>query len=192
MFNFIVPSILIGVSIAGFFMFTNPIYKDIASMRQESSNYNEALNNSKALKEQKEILVKKSNEIGAENLDKLQKLLPSSVDNIRLVLEIEKVAMSYGMSIKDVKYDSIQSNSEANMPNMGIGNNRTISKDYEVLNLEFSTEGTYGNFVNFLKSLENNLRIIDVSSISFSSNSGSSLQDVYKYNFKIKTYWLKN
>ncbi len=185
MFNFIIPSILIGVSVAGFFMFTNPLYKDISSLKQNSASYDEALNNSKVLEQEKEILTKKYNAVGAENLDKLQKLLPSSVDNIRLVLEIEKIALAYGMSLKDVKYDAIQNNS--NMTgNISMGARATL-KDYEVLNLEFATEGTYSNFLNFLKSLENNLRIIDISSISFSSTAGGSVQDFYKYTFKIKT-----
>ena len=59
---------------------------------------------------------------------------------------------------------------------------------------------TYNNFLNFTKDLENNLRIVDISSVSFSSNSGSTTgstlgtatTDSYNYDFKIKTYWLKN
>lgn len=190
MFKFIIPSILIGVSVAGFFVFIDPLYKDITVLKQEVNSYDEALNNSKVLEQEKEILTKKYNIIGAENLDKLQKLLPSSVDNIRLVLEIEKIASLYGMSVKDVKYDSIQST--ASTAGVLSGGTRNLVKDYETLNLEFSTEGTYTNFLNFIKNLENNLRIIDINSITFSSTAGSSLQDIYKYTFKIKTYWLKN
>lgn len=191
MFKFIIPSILIGVSVAGFFIFIDPMYKGVDVLKQEMTSYDEALNNSKVLEQEKEVLTQKYNLIGAENLDKLQKLLPSSVDNIRLVLEIEKIALAYGMSLKDVRYDAIQSAPSTAVGGLG-GGTRNLSRDYETLNLEFATEGTYSNFLSFIKSLEKNLRIIDISSITFSSSSGSSLQDVYKYTFKIKTYWLKN
>jgi hypothetical protein len=51
-----------------------------------------------------------------------------------------------------------------------------------------------------LKDLENNLRIVDISNITFSSDtSGGGVavgkpksKDSYTYGFTIKTYWLKN
>ena len=196
MFKYIAPTILIGLSIAIFFGFTDPQYKSLQASRQVVGSYDQALNNSKTLAEERDKLIQKSNSIGADNLAKLEKLLPSSVDNIRLILEIEKIALPYGMSIKDVKYDVVNKDT-ANTPSSGFINggssNQPSNRDYGVLNLEFSTEGSYKNFISFTKNLESNLRILDISSVSFSSVSGAlSSAEVYKYSFKIKTYWLKN
>ena len=52
-------------------------------------------------------------------------------------------------------------------------------------------------FINFIKDLESNLRIVDISSIQFSSSASGVglnplLPEAYKYDIKIKTYWLKN
>ncbi|MBY0376730.1 hypothetical protein K2P96_02035, partial [Patescibacteria group bacterium] len=63
MFRFIVPIILISVSIAGFLTFTSPIYNDISGLRAQVSSYNEALGNSKALENEKDKLTKKYNSI---------------------------------------------------------------------------------------------------------------------------------
>jgi len=197
MFRFITPIILIGIAIAGFFMFTNPLYKNISEIRTQIASYNEALDNSKALEAERDKLTQKYNSIDSENLAKLSKLLPDNVDNIRLILEIEKIASPYGMVLKDIKYDTITK--KDNTTGEVIQGGATVQssrKDYGIWDLEFSTQGTYNNFVNFIKDLESNLRIIDISSIQFSSNTGagldSSLSEVYKYGFKIKTYWLKN
>jgi len=196
MFRFIIPIILIGISIALFFTFTKPLYGDIVLLREEVTAYHEALNNSKALENERDKLTQKYNAIGGENLDRLQKLLPEGVDNIRLVLEIEKLATPYGMVLRDVQYDTIQQDTLPTGPGViqGEAVNQNLRKDYGVWNLEFSAEGTYNNFINFLKDLENNLRIVDITSVSFSSNNAGPniLSDVYKYNFRIKTYWLKN
>ncbi len=189
------PTILIGISIALFLTFTNPLYKDTTSLRVELASYDEALNNSKILENERDKLTQKYNAIGGENLNKLQKLLPESVDNIRLILEIEKLALPYGMSLKDVKYDTNNDDDVAVNPGIIQGEviAQNLHKDYGVWNLEFSTEGSYNNFTNFVKDIESNLRIVDIVSVSFSSNSRlGSLSDVYKYNFRIKTYWLKN
>lgn len=196
MFKFILPTILIGSSIAGFFAFTSPFYKEISLKREQIASYNEALDNSKALEAERDKLTQKYNSINPDNLLKLQKLLPDNVDNIRLILEIEKIALPYGMVLKDVKYNTKKEETETQTAGIAQGGVSLQPKDYGILDLEFSTQGTYSNFVNFVKDLENNLRIVDISAVQFSSNIGvganKNLPEAYKYNFKIKTYWLKN
>jgi len=204
MYRFILPTILVGVSVAGFLMFTKPLYDEtFTTMKSEIASYDQALSNSKALENERDKLTTKYNSIDLNNLSRLQKFLPDSVDNIRLILEIEKIALPYGMILKDVKYDATQK------PNSSTGTQTATTvanpltkednKGYGEWNLEFSTEGSYSNFISFIGDLENNLRIVDISSISFSSNTDSGIgvakkqpADYYKYDFKIKTYWLKN
>jgi len=211
MMRFILPIILVAISVSLFFMFTNPIMGDISGLRADAASYNEALDNSKALENARDTLTAKYNSINSDNLTKLEKLLPQNVDNIRLILEIEQVASPYGMVLKDVKYDATSSSVAAKgttgPPTNPAGITQStaeVPKDYGVFNLEFSVSGTYDNFINFTKDLESNLRIVDISSITFSSDvaaspngngnvSGTkSSADVYTYDFKIQTYWLKN
>ena len=195
MIRFLMAFILMGLGIATFFMFTNPLYTEIQEKRLEMASYNEALDNSKALENERDNLTKKYNTISQENLSRIEKFLPENIDNIRLILEIEKIASPYGMALKDVKYDTVLKDSAQTGTIQGGGLGKQVSnKDYGTWNLEFSTTGSYNNFLNFTRDLENNLRIVDISSISFSSSGETKLgsQEVYKYNFKIKTYWLKN
>ena len=199
--RFITPIILIGIAVTLFFMFANPIYSDIATLKKEVASYDAALDNSKALENERDKLTAKYNSINPDNLTKLQKLLPENVDNIRLILEIEQIASPYGMALKDVKYNAAETNTTTNTGAVvqGGGTAKSAPKDYGIFDLEFSTSGTYDNFINFTKDLESNLRIVDISSISFSSNTASAgasakinSSEIYKYDFKIKTYWLKN
>ena len=201
MFKFAVPTILIGVAVAGFFLVANPTYQDISNLKAQVVSYNEALDNSKSLQTQRDKLTQKYNSIDPTDLAKLQKLLPDNVDNIRLILEIEGVASPYGMVLKDVKYDTTNQTSTTAQSTLAqaSANAKANNTDYGTWNLEFSTQGSYSNFLNFLQDLEKNLRIVDISSIDFSSDtatsgtgtSTTSSSDNYKYSFKIKTYWLK-
>jgi len=199
MTRFIMPIILIGIATTVFFVFTNPLYNDVSVIKTETASYDEALSNSKVLENERDKLTKKYNDMDANDLMKLEKLLPENVDNVRLVLEIEKIALPYGMVLKDVKYNTNDSNNRATAGVVqGGGAVSTGGKDYGTLDFEFSTSGNYDNFINFIKDLQNNLRVVDISSISFSSETGGGtfsktpFSDVYKYNFKIRTYWLKN
>ena len=203
MFRFATPIILIGIAAAGFFMFVSPYYKSISAFQVQSTQYNEALTNSKSLEAERDKLTLKYNSIDPNNLSKLQKFLPDNVDNIRLILEIEKIASPYGMVLKDVKYDTTSQKdtiaTDTTTP-VARANIKTINSDYGTWNLEFSTQGTYPNFLNFVKDLESNLRTVDIASIDFSSNAPTtgiaginySSTESYKYTFKIKTYWLKD
>lgn len=194
MIKFVIPAILIGISAALFFGFADPIYNEISGLKTQSAAYNQALSNSKQLEMERDRLTAKYNAIDQQNIQKLEKLLPDSVDNIRLILEIEKIAALYGMSIKDVKYNSKEENNASVGQRSGGGN--VSAGPYGIWNLQFSTNGTYDNFVRFLEGLEKNLRIVDVSSINFTAQDvpglNSSIQRVYKYDITLKTYWLKS
>ena len=203
MFRYLIPAILIGIAVTGFFMFTKPFYADITDLKNQVASYNEALNNSKELESARDELTKKYNSIDPENLVKIVKLLPDNVDNIRLILEIGNIASPYGMVLRDVKYDTTDKNNTQKLTTLQMSQQieaKQSSKDYGTWNLEFSTDGTYTNFLNFIKDLEKNLRIVDISSIEFFSDVAKGGEkgvnilssNSYKYNFKIKTYWLKN
>lgn len=198
MTRFILPIILIGIAIGGFFMFTEPIYQDISLLRADAQAYDQALGNSKALENERDKLTSKYNSINPQDLDKIQKLLPDNIDNIRLILEIGKIAAPYGMVLKDVKYnaaDSSAASAGTPPPIIQSGSNAPAIQDFRILNMDFTVTGSYANFINFTKDLESNLRIIDISSVTFTTDSDLKTNPAggaYKYSFKIKTYWLKS
>ena len=201
MTRFVMPIILIGIAITLFFTFTNPIYSDLSGLQAQVASYNDALNNSKALENQRDVLTAKYDAIDPNNLAKLQKLLPDNVDNVRLILEIQQIASPYGMTLTDVKYDATDQTAAAGAATSVQGSTaaKAAPKDYGIFDLEFSTSATYNDFINFTKNLESNLRIVDISSIAFTSDTASAgvgtqknSGEVYKYDFHIKTYWLKN
>jgi Tfp pilus assembly protein PilO len=186
--------------VAGFFMFTSPFYKEVSALKTQVSAYNEALDNSKSLEAERDKLTQKYNSLDKDSLIKLERLLPDSVDNIKLILEIEKLAIPYGMVLKDVKYDT--TTKEETDSNLATRNTKNVTvqqdnKDYGAWDLEFSTQGSYFDFLNFVKDIEKNLRIVDIVSVQFASANDKGLStsqptNNYKYTFKIRTYWLKN
>lgn len=193
----IISIILIIISIAIFFVFVNPMFQEINAMKKQTSSFEKALVNSNELEKKRNELVTKSSSIPREDLNRLNKLVPDAVDNIRLILEIEEIAHNHGMYLKDVSDDdNTKTDVKAVTPATAIDTKKQVNKDYGTWNLGFSVEGDYKDFLGFVEDLENNLRIVDISSIKFLSDSSSlgskTKTDVYRYSFKIKTYWLKN
>lgn len=192
--KYLLSIILIAASAGLFFVYTNPTYLTVKDLRVEQTAYNEALDNSKKLQAVRDTLVTRYNGFSPTTLDRLTKMLPDNVDNIKLVLEINRIAEQYGMQVKNIKYDVVKKETPANNQFAAQAQTAPV-KDFSDFELEFSIDGSYENFVSFLSSLETSLRIVDVQSISFSSTETLSATGAptnnYKYDFKIKTYWLK-
>ena len=191
--KYLLPIILILASTGLFILYTNPNYLAVKDLRVEAASYDEALSNAKQLQAVRDTLVTKYNSISPDVLDRLSKFLPDNVDNIKLILEIDRIASQYGMQVKNIKYDVAQKAADP-AKSQFVATSKEPVKDFGSFDLEFSVEGSFGNFVSFTDSIEKSLRIVDINSVSFSSSDTAlpgAPKDNYKYDFKIKTYWLK-
>jgi hypothetical protein len=119
---------------------------------------------------------------------KLEKILPDTVDNVRLILDINNIAdnatTNYGIILRGISVSGdLESLSEQNSRVV----DRT-SKKYGVINLSFSFTAPYGTFKAFMKDLENSLRLVDIKDFTVT---GSDVSDVYNYSVSLDTYWLR-
>ncbi len=196
--RFIFPAILVIASVASFIIFTSPTYKEIKGLNAQAAAYDQALTNAKNLQEVRDSLSAKYYSLSPEEIDRLNKLLPDNVDNIRLIIDIQRVASNYGMLLSSVKFDTFKAPTSSASDASVQGSPESIAiddKEYGSFDLEFSTEAPYETFLLFLADLEKSLRIMDVSSITFTSDTDTSTNpsnSTYKYGFKIKTFWLRN
>lgn len=180
MAKILIPAFLLGVALALFFGYIDPTYQEIKELRTQEKQFNQALDQSRELQSVRDSLLSRYNTLSQSDLDRLQKLLPDHVDNVRLILDIDGIASKYNMRTRNVTV----SNAASEDQNTIVG---TSSRGVESVVLSFSVAATYDNFLRFLKDLESSLRIVDIVGLSFSAAEG----DAYNFNLSIKTYWLK-
>ena len=178
LFSLIIMAAAIGI----FMFFTNDHFQNIKTLRTQAAEYDRALTQSKALLAQRDTLKQKYDSISQDNLDKIKKLAPDSVDNVRLIIDINGIATRRGMTIRGVKIQSGGS-STSKQGSLGPDNN-----PYGSIVLSFSVTAPYDVFKSFLKDLERSLRIVDVQTLAFTA---SDKTDVYDYSVTLKTYWLR-
>ncbi len=174
------PLLLLAISITGFFVYIQPKYAALISDISTYQKINEANTKAASLRVIRGKLTDDKNSITQADMDKIEKMLPDSVENVSLILEINNIAKKYGMSIKGT---TIAESSGAKS-STSIGPD---SQKYGATVLSFSVTTTYDNFITFLKALEDNNRLVDVTGLSFSS----AKDDTYNFNVVIQTYWLK-
>ena len=182
------------MTIGLFFMYVDPTYKNVQEIILEQERFDQALNKSKELQIIRDRLLATYNTFSTNDLNRLTKLLPDNVDNVRLVLDIDHIASAYGMRIKDVSVDTLE---ERKAGTIGPSNNK-----YESVKLSFSMVSSYNNLTKFIMDLERSLRIVDITGISLvaiedqisnpdKSASSEIQENLYKYNISLRTYWLK-
>ncbi len=183
--------IVIGVSVGVFVMFVWPRYQNIQTTRAAIANSDNSLSTAAKLKASREALIAKYNSIPKADLDNLKTLLPDTVNNIRLIIQINALATKNGLSVlRNVEYQAVQEKAAA-----GAANTEASRRPYGEFAVSFETVGQYKNFLAFLSDLEANLRLIDVTGIDFSLGAGAGGDQggivSNSYKVSLKTYWLK-
>lgn len=192
--KFIFPILFISFAVLAFIFGVNPWYQDVKELKSEIAVYNTALDNSTNLQKAEDELIASYNSIKQVDKDRLGSFLPSSVNNIQFILELERIANLHSMPIKDIKFEAMRKSSTST--NTVVSSASADNRPYGVFPLDFTTEGSYDSFLLFLKDLESNLRLVDVKAVSFtppdtSVKAAEINPNIYRYTLKVETYWLK-
>ena len=176
--RYLITIVLVGVSAGLFFLFIDPMYQEVQLLKQQTAVLNETFSNSKRIQTVRDTLFAKFNIIPAEDLARLEKILPKNVDNVKLILELDRIASERGLDIK--KIDVRDTSGEDG----GLG---PSGREYGTLDIGLTLTGSYQAFVGFLKDFEQSLRLVDVTALNFRAAGF----DFDQYNVTIRTYWLR-
>lgn len=188
---------VLALAIAGavFIIYTQPAYGSVKSLQARIGEYNAALDKARELQELKRSLLARYNTFSTEQLDRLTKMLPDHVDNVRLVLDLDAMATRYGMAVQNVVISKKEIVSKETTVIGAIGEQKL---KYDSLTLEFSTEGTYTSFAQFIQDLESSLRIVELNAFSIEqaqiardADEAAPTEPVYRFDISLRTYWLK-
>jgi Tfp pilus assembly protein PilO len=180
--RFLFPIILIIAAIGLFVVYTNPTYQGLKGAQAKVGAYNDALDKAKELRALREKLASARNAFSPQDEQKLARLLPDQVDNIRLIIDINSIAARRGLVISNVALGEV-SKSSAAAASIAVG---PSSDPVGSVSLGFSVTAGYEEFLAFLQDLEHSLRILDIEKLAFTGAEGGK----YTFNFALRTYWL--
>lgn len=179
---------LVG-AIALFAAYTQPAYDAAKAKQAKIAEYDAALGKSNALQAKKAELDSQERALDADAVDRLHKMLPDHVDNVRLVLDLDNLAARHGMPMQNVV---VNAPTAVEAKQTAIGAIGASSQKYESLTIKFTTDGTYGNFMSLLNDIESSLRIVDMVSLSMAPGASvPNAEQTYHYDITLRTYWLK-
>jgi len=113
-----------------------------------------------------------------ESVDKSKVVLPSDEDIPNLIVQFEALAFEQGLVLEKIGLSEVKKEEVENFKTMSI-----------TLNLM----GTYPAFKNFIMAAEENMRLMDIDSISFSykESEGEEEQgsEIFDFNVTLNTYY---
>src|SRR3989338_4598819 len=131
----ITPLVLLLAALALFFFFIAPQYKTLQEKRGRIVSLNLALRDSRQVQAVRDALLASYNNITDEDLERLKKILPDHVDNVRLIIEVDRIASRNAMILKNVTTrDGVQSVEGSFGPDDGL---------YGKIRMGFSLIGRY-------------------------------------------------
>jgi len=174
---------LIIVSIGIFFFAIDPQYKSLQELNKVKAENEKMMVKAEELRAKRTVLETRYNNISEEDREKLNKVMPETVDNVRLILDIDRIASRYGIVLRGI---TVSGNFDT-----ADNKNKIVDKTdvkQGVISLGFSLNAPYDVFKSFMIDLEKSLRVVDVTDMTISANDQSN---VYDYSVKLNTYWLR-
>ena len=198
----ITATILIILAAGLYFTVTKGMLDTAKQIQTVNTQYDSAITNSDQLVKVREQVLKNLNNLSQADREKLNKILPNTVDNIRLVIDLNGIAMKHGFTLKNIraaassngstpKANASQSASASQSSPVIVNNiNKTVSIATPVLDtvtVSFGVTTTYQEFMSFMRDLEADMRIMDLTHLTMSASD----TDTYNYSVEFKTYWMR-
>jgi len=189
----ITATILIVLAIALYFTYTSGVWNDAMAVKAVNDQYAGAISSAEQLISVRDKVLKDYNNISATDRDNLDKMIPNTVDNIRLIIDLNSVALQHGFSLKNItataKEDSTNSSSNSSVSSAS-SNSQSFNIAIPTLDtvaVSFSVSAPYQQFISFMQDLEASLRIMDITHLTVTANDTGT----YDFSVQLNTYWLR-
>jgi Tfp pilus assembly protein PilO len=176
--------ILVIAAVAGFVLYVNPMWTEVRTLRTQSGEYQSVLANAKQLEVARDGLLKTYNQLSQTDRTRLATMLPTSPENVSLILEVNAAAERSGLLLQNVKVID-QDDRATRQRTAGLA---SLPSDVGLVQLEISVVGPYSAFTTFVRDIERNGRLIDFTKVSFVALDDKTS---YQYTVGLRTYWLR-
>lgn len=179
----IVTIFLVILSAGIFYIYIGPHYQNVQTLIVTKGEYTDALKKGGEVADTRDALLTTYNSISKDDMTRLEHILPTNLNTVKLVADINSVAGRHGITIRNVGVtEPLADNAQE------VATTEHIKK-YQTTIIHFLFDASYPNLKSFLVDLEKSLQLIDVQSIRLTHASDSS--DLFSYEVTIQTYWVK-
>lgn len=182
----IIIFILILAFIAVIVFFDLPGVQKTLNLREQLKEGEEELSEKQVLLAKIEKLLKDYEE-SQEDLKKVSYILPSGQDIANLIVQLEALAFEGGLVLDAIEFSPVEKQEVSRDAQMSSPEEVVVRK-YQTLKVNLKLIGDYSAFKTFLGLVEENIRLMDITSIDFSIQAGEESQ-LFNLNLNLNTYY---
>ena len=178
----IITIVLSAAALALVFWVARPVWSDIQNLRAEQAAVSDALARLTDLQGLRDELLKTYNSIPKSKLDRLNDFLPEKPDSGNILVMLEKLTRDRGIRLRRAEFAK-----DLGQQQSSPGVIKRNEAPYSQIVYNFTVSASYESFRSFLAALEKNLRIVDVTDITFTGGSSN----LFEFTLKAKSYYQK-
>jgi len=185
----VTAALLIILAIGIYVTFTSSKMQEINDIKSVNAKYTLAIENATRLLEVRDKVNDDYSHLTTDDIAKMNKILPDTVDNIRLVVDLNNLADTRGLVLKGLRAtvaSAGKNGSASSQPSNSSSKTGPAAGSIETVTVSFGVNTTYARFISFLGDLERDMRIMDVTHLSLTANDTGS----YDFGVEMKTYWI--
>jgi hypothetical protein len=191
-FKVIVLILTIMILIVGYSFLIKPKYKqiiqEVKSVSEEKSP--KYLNRKKYLNQLKELKAEYQ-KISLSDINKIKAILPSEKGHEELLAQLEDIILKNGLLLTSLQIEEVAEAKDKEVSRRegekaeDSSSEDKLLKEINKLKIRMEIIGTdYVGFKNLLNVIENNLRLMDIVSLSFSPDNNTTSLELYVYYIK--------
>lgn len=183
----ILAVVAFAVALGIFFFYINPTLSGpIASAKLDIASDENALAAADTFTAQVKKLSDAQKAVGPANIARLELLLPDSIDNVGLIIDLNALAARSGLHAANIDVAPVAKASDA-APANAADTGSVSAGPYQSLSFTLSALGSYTALKTFLSSLEKSQRLLDIQDLTVQGSDTG----IYTYTMNIRLYWLR-
>lgn len=175
--------LVIVVSVGVYFVYIKPLTVEVKVQMAQKAEIDRVLNRVKEIKEKRDAVFLDYNSISLEEIEKLNKILPETINSVVILNDLSTLAAQYGLTIKDYKVDNFT------IENNAVSEGETV-EPYKETKLTLKLIGSYNQFVTFISKVESSLRLMDIVHLGIKQGGGGPA-NLLEYTLEVNVYSLK-
>lgn len=176
-------------------LFVLPKYNEVNALNAKVKEKEEELEGKIQTVEAQELVRESYAQIEEEDISKVIRVLPKTDNSTDLLAELETLLNQKGLNINTLAINNPYSGTKQQSPTKRIA--LFVKGEIKAQEIAMSVGGSYEAFKDFLRGIENDERLMDVSDVSFKGDKAASEStgpenrgNNFIYSITLYTYWL--
>jgi len=186
----IITLLLVASGILEIQYLVRPEWDLVNRRRADLATVQQTLDQTKDLGRRYDELDARYQQISPDDIARITDFLPPKPDIGDLLIDVDTLVANAGLKLDSISFDEGAGKVNAVSASAPPATEANAAGDLiESFGFSFKTSGSYEAFQKLLTSLENNLRLVDITKVTFGMGSDDS--DHYQFSVEAKTYYQK-